>query len=433
MIKFVKNFIARYFQKSRYKKNILTMVSGRVISQLIPILLTPVLTRIYSPAEFGVFAVYSTIISVLSMVSNLRYCLAIILAKDKKVARNLVFISSTFSIIIVGFLAILLVWQGTFLFDFFNIEILKDYLWVLIFNILIVALFESMFYYMLKTKKYKAFTIISIIQSVSLVLVRIGWGYWVNIETGLMVSYLISYIIAYVLMLFTLGIFKGTSETKITKEGIRELLVEYRKFPIFSLPADTLATLTNLSPNILLNTFFGKVNAGYFSLSEKLLGAPLWFVTSSVGDVFRQEVAEQYKRKESCLPIFKKTAQGLFLFGLIPFIAIFFIFPPTIPFLFGSEWEPVGNFVRIFTLMYFAKFVVTPVSYVSYIIDKQRYYMYLQVMKFLAILIGLGIGFYTSNFYLGLILWSALLTLAYVVIYIISYRLVKKVDDAPNN
>jgi O-antigen/teichoic acid export membrane protein len=109
---------------------------------------------------------------------------------------------------------------------------------------------------------------------------------------------------------------------------------------------------------------------------------------------------------------------------LIPFIGIFLVLPPIIPFIFGPEWEPVGNFVRIFTLMYYAKFVVTPVSYVSYIINKQKYYMFFQAMKFLSIILGLGIGFYTGNFYLGLILWSILLTVAYILIYFFSYRLV---------
>lgn len=433
MIESIKNLFGKYFQKSAYKKNILTMVGGRVISQVIPILLTPLLTRIYSPGEFGVFAVYSTIVSIFSMLSSIRYCLSIIFAKDEKEAKKLVFLSSSISVLFVTILSIFLFWIGGQFFGILGVEILQKYLVVLILNILIVALFESMFYYVLQSKKYRTFAIISIIQSVSLVVLRLLWGYKINTESGLMISYLISYVVAYILMLLTLGVLKNNSDVKISFKEIKRLLFKYRRFPLFNLPADTLATLTNQSPNLLLNRFFGEINAGYFSLSEKVLGAPLWFVTSSVGDVFKQEAADQYKEKGTCLPIYTKTAKGLFLLGIAPFVAIFLLLPPMIPFLFGTEWEPVGDFVRIFTLMYFAKFVVTPVSYVSYIINKQKYYMYFQAMKFSAIVIGLGIGFYTGNFYLGLILWSALLTIAYVLIYFISYQLVKKASYAPNN
>jgi len=360
------------------------------------------------------------------MLSSIRYCLSIILAKDGVEAKKLVLISSSLSILFVIFLSIFLFWMGEQIFGILGVEILQKYLWMLILNILIVALFESMFYYVLQSKKYKTFAIISIIQSVSLVILRLVWGYKIDTESGLMISYLISYIIAYILMLLTLGIFENKADFKITFKGTKNLLLKYKKFPLFNLPADTLATLTNQSPNLFLNRFFGEVNAGYFSLSEKMLGAPLWFITSSVGDVFRQEAAEQYKNQGSCYKVFQKTAKGLFLLGIVPFILMFFLLPPLVPFIFGAEWEPVGNFVRIFTLMYFAKFVVTPVSYVSYIINKQKYYMYFQAMKFSSIVIGLGVGFYLGSFYLGLILWSLLLTLTYVLIYFISERLVKK-------
>ena len=44
--------------KSRYVRNVLTLMSGASIAQALPVVITPILTRIYTPAEFGLFGVY---------------------------------------------------------------------------------------------------------------------------------------------------------------------------------------------------------------------------------------------------------------------------------------------------------------------------------------------------------------------------------------
>ena len=55
MIDFIKRIVKGYIKDSQYKKNVLVMIVGRTIAQVIPILLTPLLTRIYSPSDFGIF------------------------------------------------------------------------------------------------------------------------------------------------------------------------------------------------------------------------------------------------------------------------------------------------------------------------------------------------------------------------------------------
>jgi len=42
--------------KSEFAKNVLTLMTGTTIAQAIPIAISPILTRIYTPEDFGVFA-----------------------------------------------------------------------------------------------------------------------------------------------------------------------------------------------------------------------------------------------------------------------------------------------------------------------------------------------------------------------------------------
>ena len=59
--------------KSDFLKYTLVLVSGTVLAQLIPILLQPILRRIYTPEQFGLFAVYSSIFSMLVVVAAGKY------------------------------------------------------------------------------------------------------------------------------------------------------------------------------------------------------------------------------------------------------------------------------------------------------------------------------------------------------------------------
>ena len=99
-----------------------------------------------------------------------------------------------------------------------------------------------------------------------------------------------------------------------------------------------------------------------------------------------------------------------------------------VPFVFGLEWAPAGDYIRIFTTMYFARFIIAPVTSVNYIIGKQNYNTFFQALKFLSMIIGFAVGFYTSNTYAGLISWSLLLTISYLIILFYTKYLIRTVN-----
>jgi O-antigen/teichoic acid export membrane protein len=78
------NFYNKIFPKSNFTKHVLILVSGTVIAQAISILVTPILTRLYTPEEFGLFAIFVAISSVLGSIANGRFELALLLPKVDK-------------------------------------------------------------------------------------------------------------------------------------------------------------------------------------------------------------------------------------------------------------------------------------------------------------------------------------------------------------
>jgi len=186
-----------------------------------------------------------------------------------------------------------------------------------------------------------------------------------------------------------------------------------------------------MAPNILINKAFGSTINGYYNMTDKILGSPVWLVTSSIGDVFRQEAAEQFRTKGSCFDIFKKTLKGMFLIGIIPFTFLFIFSPYIITPLLGEGWSEVGDFIRIFSVMYFIKFGVRPVYSVLYIVKKQDYNAIFQGIHLLSIIIAFVIGFVTKDLYLCLVSWSVLSSISYLIILFFSYRFAKNTRYDP--
>lgn len=432
MISFIKDLLKRYIKDSQYKKNVLIMIIGRTIAQVIPILLTPLLTRIYSPSDFGIFGVFATVVSIVAMVSNGRYCLSIVLPKDDEKAKRLFLLSSFLSILTtVVFTVVLIIWGEEF-FSLLNATSLKQYVWIIVFNILFVALYEDLYYYALRIKAFKLLTTNIIIQALVLISTRLVFGYLGYTGIGLIFSYLLGYAISYVLMIVRLKmpVYGLIKEFKI--DVYWQLMKEYYKFPKYSLLADTLSVTANMSPSIFLNKIFGSITTGYYSMTDKILGSPIWLVTSAVGDVFRQEAAEQFRTKGSCFVIFKKTVKTIFLVGIIPFGLLFIFSPYVIPFLLGAEWEPVGNYIRIFSIMYFIRFIVRPVSFVIYITRKQNVNVIFQIINLASIVLAFVIGFVTKDLSLCLISWSILSSIAYLIMLVYSYKFAKEIKYDPS-
>jgi len=204
----------------------------------------------------------------------------------------------------------------------------------------------------------------------------------------------------------------------------KKLGAEYIDFLKYSLFSGSLSFLATTSPNLLLNRFFSSTTTGYYSLSEKVLGSPIWFITSSVSDVFKQEFSEQQRIGKDSVLLFKKTVKTLLLIGFIPFVAIFILSPFVIPPLFGSEWSSVAEYIRIFTIMYYSYFVINPLKSVVYILNKQKLMIVLEFLRFLAIIIAFFIGYIFKSISLTLFFWSGLVTLVNILTFFVIYKLV---------
>jgi O-antigen/teichoic acid export membrane protein len=103
-----------------------------------------------------------------------------------------------------------------------------------------------------------------------------------------------------------------------------------------------------------------------------MMRVPLALVGQSIGQVFFNRCSEMYNRNNSIFPLVIKTMRTLFLIGFIPFMVLFFWGEPLFQFMFGNGWSESGRIVEILAITLFLNFIISPISTIPIILNKQR-------------------------------------------------------------
>jgi O-antigen/teichoic acid export membrane protein len=404
------------------------MATGRTLSQLVPLLVTPLLTRIYTPSDFGIFAIFLALVTVISLLANGRYNLAITLPKEQKKAMELFLICviGVVSVSLFIFLFGILFKNG--LLQALNIEGKESFVYLVPLGVLIVALIESVYYWLLRLKAYKFLSKNVVIQTTSvtvfkLVFALLSWSWF-----GLVLAHILGSLLS--LILLVIELMKSYDMRLMIKEWKVKNLIntakEYKKFPLLSLPADGINSFANQLPNILLNNFFGSSVVGYYSLTQRVLGLPITFVSSAMTDVFREKASSDYREKGNCRGIFIETFKYLSLFSIIPFLLLFLFAPTIVPFILGDQWIAAGGYIRILSLMFMFRFIASPLSSTLYINGKQVYLLFWQIGLLIFTLASFYIGRSLGDEKIALILFSASYSFMYAILVILGYKFTKK-------
>jgi O-antigen/teichoic acid export membrane protein len=165
---------------------------------------------------------------------------------------------------------------------------------------------------------------------------------------------------------------------------------------------------------------------GSYSFSQRILGLPSALIASSIVDVFREQAISDYNRTGSCRDVYVKTFKALGLLGIVPLVLVLAAAPQLFALVFGDRWRDAGVYAQLLSVMFYARFVVSPLSYVYYIAKRQREDLLLHVVMALGTVASLCVGhfvFHSLKWMVGL--FAANYSLIYVVYLVRSYGFAK--------
>ncbi|WP_167670800.1 lipopolysaccharide biosynthesis protein [Allopusillimonas ginsengisoli] len=351
--------------RNEFGRNVVTLMTGTTLAQALPIALSPLLSRLYAPDDFGVLGLYMAVCAILSVLAAGRYEIAILQPKDDNEAANIAALSVviTLGTAIALWLVILCFWDGILAAS--NSPELGRWLYLLPASVLLTGLYQILNYWNNRQKRFKQLAVSRAVQSAGAVGTQCALGFQHGAGNGLIAGFVIGQVCG----LLSLGRANLKSARDawqaVSAKGIRSAGVRYKKFPLFSSWGALLDTAALQMPLLVIAQMFGATITGLFSFAFRVLTVPLNLISGSIAQVLFQRVAELHNDNPSVLG---RYLLRIFLLlccvSALP-ILLFTLFGREIfTVVFGEAWAPAGDYAGILVIAAAARFTVYPLSVV---------------------------------------------------------------------
>ncbi len=395
--------VNRWLPRSSFVRGVIVLGGGATAGQLILMAAAPLLTRLYSAEEFGIVAVFASMLSILSVVSSLRYELAIPIAKDDEEAAHGVILA-----LLVALAMSLLTLLGVIGFRgqiaaAVKIPAIADYLWLLPLGLLLLSIYQVFYYWAIRIKGFSAIARTKLTQSVSSVVVQVGGA-----SLGA-VALILGQVTGQAAGMSSLGalalrdrwhLFRGVRLRQVLWVAQR-----YRQFPYFSTWGGLLNTIGMQLPPLLFAVLFSPAAAGIYALAHRVLSLPMSLVGQAIGNVFLSRAAEAQREGNLALLV-AKVHEKLAQIAMPPVLVLAVVGPDLFVWVFGSEWREAGVFARLMVPMLYFQFILSPISSIFNVLEKQGQGMVLQGVMVLTRCVSLLVGAWLGDLRLAVMLFA---------------------------
>ncbi|MEO7962882.1 MAG: oligosaccharide flippase family protein [Gemmatimonadaceae bacterium] len=382
----------RRARASRFVRDVVLLSGSTAVGQALVALATPVLTRLYTPAEFGVFGIFLSAVSVASIGVTLQFDVAVPGARDDDEGRALVVACLVLTIPMTLLLTALLwlassqVWSGLDAIGTMGVVLLMPAL----------AGFgatSTLRYWLVRRKRFDRLGLVAVGQGASRAIVPMllaattaGWagiaagevaGRWFGLSTMLRAA------LPDLRMAFASG-WPGRARVAVRR---------YASFVGTVLPSSLADVLVISLPLPLLSSAYGASAAGVFLLVQRLVSIPASLVGASVADVFHADASILFRTTPARLPAAVGGVAGhLFRMGAVFLLPLALVAPWGAEIVFGQEWSAAGAALAILTPAALANLVVMPVSRVLFVVRRNELKIVYDVLALVLLIGGLALA-----------------------------------------
>ena len=357
-------------QSSDFLKNVLTMMTGSSIASAFSIFLAPIITRLYTPEEFGVFAVFITIVTIFSPIISFRYEIAIVMARYRFQAAQLLTLSFLLCIFFSLLLAVIFFLFSKNLTNFIGHKA-TPYLMFAPLLILVNGLFNIINYYNNRLKNYKIISAAKFFNSAGTASIKVIFGYIKLGVIGLIAGQAIGRCISvlWILMLSAKSIIRSLKY--ISFKSLKRRAYKEREYPFFSMPSALIGALASNLHILLFAKYFSSSIVGHFLFATQLIAGPLAIISSSFSQVFYQKIS-QITTEKKLQKVFLENTKYLSIISIVLLIPLILVPSKFITFVFGKNWIELGFYLKALGLFFLIRFVVSSVSFMWVKIKKQH-------------------------------------------------------------
>lgn len=380
-------------KKSSLFGDVARIASGTAVAQIVTILISPIVTRLYSSDAFGILSFYLSIVGIVSVNSTLRYHLAIMLPEKNEDASSLVGLSIISSAITCLLIGIGIFFMSDYLENWFKVSVNTTIYFIIPIAIFLDACLLIMRQWHIRMKSFSAAATGDASQSLGASSGQLGFGFLGLVEGIHMVySSVLGLVASFFVYISTLPhktvLF---SANLIDFARMKRLAIIHKKFPLYSTLAGIINKFAWELPSFMLLGFFNSSILGFYFLGHRLLRMPVSLIGASIGEVYFERGAKAYQHG-TLGEITQLVQKRLVQVGFFPFFVLTFVGQDVFIAFFGEEWGMAGLYSQILALWTFVWFLSSPNSTIYSITNNQDKMFNIQVLLFVLRFVGLGIG-----------------------------------------
>ena len=345
-----------------FARGLTILTSASVVQSLITFAAAPVLSRLFSPEQFGIAGLLQVVAAIPIIAATGQYHVAFGIARNGIEAINI----AALSLLLVTLLSLAML--SPMLTLQVHPELLPDFLapvapyfWTVPSLMVVVGTINVFRVWEIRLARYRATVGNRLLETAGMNIMQIGLGLIGAGALGLILGRLLGMGAAAVhglfIMLHPLGRrgFRSMSRRRVCTVARR-----HWRFPVYHLPAGTLSVIAQQVTPILLGALYSLASVGFFWFAHRLLERPSIVFGANVARVYFQHAADQRRARKPVFGLFWRSTGLLFVVGIIPFSAVIAYGPPLFAFVFGAEWETAGHYARWLALASFVELIASP-------------------------------------------------------------------------
>lgn len=391
--------IGARFSAGTFLRNVSVVMAGTVLGKLIGFGFTPLLSRLYTPNDFGVLGTYNALLTMGAMVVTLQYAQAIVLPRQRENAFALLVLAGLIALITSGILAATIMTLPTTALP----ATFRGSVWLpllLVLGVLFTGLNQILQAWCIRIKAFRTIAMSGIYRAIAYGGIACALGLSPVGTLGLVVGAVAAGVVENVNLIATSLADLRYALSAASWRRLRQIAVEFRDFPIYSTPQNAMNAFSQGLPVLMLGHYFGGEVTGFYSFAILALRAPMNAVLGPLRQVLYQKATDVQHRGQDMFRLYMRVTCCLFMAALAPVTLIMVAAPELFQFVFGHEWYEAGQYARWLAVWMLVMFANVPSTIFARIMRQQRnlflYECLILVVRTITLIIG---GCYLTGIY----------------------------------
>lgn len=340
-----------------FRRNALVLTAGTLLAQGLPLVLYPVFTRLYMPAEFGVFATVSLFGTVAAILASGAYEHAILIARTRRVAAHVAAYTLGRSAIVLTVLLALSIPLASVLVTMGVDEAVAMWVPAVPFMAAGLVVYNAYSEWCVRSRHFGELSRVRIWQASAIAAGRLVLGFLTPAINGFVAGDVVGKLTAAVRCAIVVPKRDRPYLHIHTIARVRAAARRYARVARFTLPDQLINILGGSIHVLFFSAAFGTEQLGYVAIVLSLMYVPVTVVSSAVKDVFRQRASVEYDSEGTCRPTYRRLLLPISLLGVVGFGSLYVVAPALLPLVLGPGWEVAGEYTRILVPLFFFNFV----------------------------------------------------------------------------